>query len=143
MGCLYDRTKQWDAAESAYRESARLAESLGDLAGAAKTYNNLALVMENDGRLKEAEAWFLRGMEGSMEAGDQLNVSRAANNLANLLQDDPARLPEARRLAEHALEIKKNSIPALRKSGIPTIFSPKSPTRKRGPAASARRKRPR
>jgi tetratricopeptide (TPR) repeat protein len=50
LGLLYDRAKQYDAAEAAYRESARIKESLGNLAGAANTYTNLANTMKHAGR---------------------------------------------------------------------------------------------
>ena len=117
LGMLYDRARQWDAAETAYRESARLQESLYS-SGATETYSNLAVTMQQAGRMAEAETWFRRALKGSRKVGDRAGESRTANNLAILLQNDPSRLTEARHLAEQALATKKTLDP-----GAATIWN--------------------
>jgi len=111
LGRVYHEAGQWDAAETAYRESARLEESLGNLAGATETYLNLGSMMGVAGRLSEAEIWFRRAMEGFKASGNRAHQSVAANNLAALLQNDPASLAEARQLAEQSLAIRKTLDP--------------------------------
>ena len=112
LGRVHGEAKQWEAAEQAYRESARIEESQGNLAGAARTWNQLALVNEDAGKPGEAEAWYRKAIAGAKAAGDRLQVSWSLNNLANLLQNQPNRLPEARQLAEEALAIMQTLDPA-------------------------------
>ncbi len=112
LGIVCQKAQQWDAAEGAYRESARIKESQGNLAGAAKTWNQLALFNQGAGRLEAAEAWYRKTIEGSQAVGDRLNQSVALSNLANLLQNQPHRLPEARQLAEEALAFQQTLDPA-------------------------------
>jgi len=108
LGMVYERAKQWDAAEQAYREAAQIDESQGNLAGAARTWNQLALVNKGSGKFEAAEGWYRKAIEGAKSVGDLVQVARAINNLANLLQTNyPDRLPEARQLAEEALDIMK------------------------------------
>jgi tetratricopeptide (TPR) repeat protein len=99
--------------------------------------------MVNAGRLAEAETWYRKSMTAFQEIGRKEAIAKVANNLAALLQNDPARLPEARQLAEQALEIEKTLDPGAAEIWKTITFSPKSPTGKRKPTASARRRRPR
>jgi len=106
LGKVYQRAEQWDAAEQANRESARIRESQGDLAGAAKTWGQLAHVTRLAGKPEEAEAWYRKAIEGVKAVGNMVDVSITIINLADLLQIHyPNRLPEARQLAEEALAI--------------------------------------
>jgi tetratricopeptide (TPR) repeat protein len=107
-----ERRSQWDAAERAYREAARIKESLGNRAGAAITWNNLAVVNEYAGRPAEAESWFRKAIAAFVKVGDQLHAAGTLNNLAGLLQNEPSRLAEARQLAEQALAIQQTLDPA-------------------------------
>jgi tetratricopeptide (TPR) repeat protein len=107
LGRVHQESGQWDAAEYAYREAARIREHQGNLADAVGTWSNLALLNKFAGKPEEAEAWFRRAIEGGKAAGNKLGESKALNNLANLLQNQPNRLQEARQLAEEALAIKQ------------------------------------
>ncbi|MDZ7959330.1 MAG: tetratricopeptide repeat protein [Aulosira sp. DedQUE10] len=112
LGRVYEKGKQWDAAEHACREAARIQESQGNLGGAATTWNELAMVNHYTGKLEDAEAWYCKAIVGAKTTGDRLLTSISLNNLANLLQNQPQRLLEARQLAEEALAIKQTLDPA-------------------------------
>ncbi|BAY91818.1 MULTISPECIES: tetratricopeptide repeat protein [unclassified Tolypothrix] len=112
LGRVYGQAKEWDAAEHAYREAARINESQGNLKGAVTTWNELALINADTGKQEDAEAWFRKAIAGAKTAGDRLQTSRSLNNLADLLQNQPCRLPEARQLAEEALAIEETLDPA-------------------------------
>jgi tetratricopeptide (TPR) repeat protein len=115
LGLAYQQAQQWEEAEQSYREAARIRDFLGNLADAASTWNNLALVMRWAGKSEDAEAWFLKAIEGGKAVRDWLRVARALTNLADLLQNEANRLPEARQLAEEALAIKQTLNPAVAK----------------------------
>nr|VFK41787.1 MAG: Tetratricopeptide repeat-containing protein [Candidatus Kentron sp. SD]VFK49362.1 MAG: Tetratricopeptide repeat-containing protein [Candidatus Kentron sp. SD] len=100
-----------DLAERHYRESARLREQGGDLASAAQTWNNLAVLNRSAGRIDAAEIWYRKAMDGFRSVGDTSSPSKCLNNLADLLLTQPSRLDEARRLAEEALAIKETLDP--------------------------------
>jgi len=112
LGMVYEAARQWDAAETAYRRAAHLSEAQGQLQSAAKTWNNLAMVTKSIGKWTEAEAWYRKAIEGLKQSDDAINLSKGLNNLANLLQNQPERLTEARQLAEQALAIKQTLDPA-------------------------------
>lgn len=111
LGMVYEEAKKWDSAEHHYRESARISESQGNLANAATTWNQVASLNKNTGKLAEAEAWYRKAIEAGKAVGNRLLVSKILRNLANLLQSQPKRLPEARQLAEEALAIKQTLDP--------------------------------
>ncbi|KAB8332559.1 CHAT domain-containing protein [Scytonema tolypothrichoides VB-61278] len=115
LGMVYQEAKQWDAAENAYRQAAQIEESQGNLAGAATTWNQLAGVHEDAGKPTEAEAWYCKAIKGGKATGDKLGVSNRLSNLANLLQNQPHRLTDARQLAEEALAIHISLDPAAAK----------------------------
>jgi tetratricopeptide (TPR) repeat protein len=116
LGRVFEESQQWEAAEQHYRRSAAIREQQGLIAGnngAAASWNNLALVCKGAGKLPEAEEWYRKSIDAGRKVdGDLINTANSLNNLANLLQGDPARLPEARQLAEEALAICKTLDPA-------------------------------
>ncbi|MGI2908789.1 CHAT domain-containing protein [Tolypothrix sp. VBCCA 56010] len=112
LGMVYEKGKQWDAAEDASRTSAQIKESLGNLADAASTWGLLGKLNALAGKLGEAEAWWCKALEQYQKLEDRANVSLVLSNLANLLQNQPHRLSEARQLAEDALAIDKTLDPA-------------------------------
>lgn len=112
LGMVYQEGKQWNAAEDAYRKSAQIRESLGNLADAANTWFQLGILNALVGNLREAEAWFRKALEQDQKLEGRANASQTLNNLANLLQNQPYRLSEARQLAEEALAIGKTLDPA-------------------------------
>ncbi|MCI5158915.1 MAG: tetratricopeptide repeat protein [Candidatus Electrothrix sp. AUS1_2] len=115
LGMVYQDAEQWDAAEQVYRLAARLKEEqglLGGSNGAGASWDQLAQVCEATGRKAEAEQWYGKALAAFQGADDRPNAARALSNLASLLTDDPARLDEARRLAEESLAIKETLDPA-------------------------------
>ena len=111
LGRAFQEAGQWDEAERHYRESGRISEAQGNIAGAAQTWNSLALICEQAGKSTAAEAWYGKAIEGFREIGDLISPSKCLSNLADLLQDQPGRLAEARNLAEEALAIKQTLDP--------------------------------
>ncbi|MCI5197482.1 MAG: tetratricopeptide repeat protein [Candidatus Electrothrix sp. AW5] len=115
LGMVYQDAEQWEAAEQAYRQAARLEEERGLLAGmngASTDWNQLAQVCKYTGRKAEAEQWYSKALAAHQAADDRPGIARTLNNLAALLKDDPARLDEARGLAEEDLAILKTLDPA-------------------------------
>lgn len=115
LGWVFEESRQWDAAEQHYRRSAAIREQQGLIAGnngAAASWNQLARVCEGAVKLAAAEEWYRKAIQSNRKIGDQSLLAGNLNNLANLLQGDLARLPEARQLAEEALVIKQTLDPA-------------------------------
>jgi tetratricopeptide (TPR) repeat protein len=108
-------------AETAYRESLRLEEAIGDKALAATTANQLAIVAQMAGRLADAERWYHRAIELKEQYSTPSDLATSLNNLAVLLLavhrrpagERPAEfagrdlLAEAEEFARKALEIKE------------------------------------
>ncbi|MBK9050771.1 MAG: tetratricopeptide repeat protein [Chloroflexi bacterium] len=78
-------SQDWDEAERCYKQSLGINEQLGNLAHAARSYNQLALVAKGAGRLEEAERWYRKAIELKEEVGNLKNLPLDLNNLANLL----------------------------------------------------------
>jgi tetratricopeptide (TPR) repeat protein len=112
LGNVYDEAKQWEAAEHAYRKAAKIFEDQGNLATAAQTWSNLGLVTKNMGKWTEAEAWYRKGIEGFKNSGQTDIAHKTILNIADLLKNQPDRLPEAQQLAEQALAVKETLDPA-------------------------------
>jgi tetratricopeptide (TPR) repeat protein len=137
LGMVYQEAQQWEAAETAYRRAAHIREERGRLQSAAQTWNQLARVTESMGKWTEAEAWWRKAVEGFKQSDDAINLSKGLNNLANLLQNQPERLTEARQLAEQALAIKQTLDPAA--ATIWTTYSILTDiTEKQGDVAAAK-----
>ena len=114
LGCVYHEAGALAEAAAAYRESARLKESLGDRQSAAGTWMNLAITIEKQGRpVADVEPWYRKALAVFDEEHDQVSKSQTLNNLADLLCGDPARLAEARALAEQALAIAQTLDPGI------------------------------
>jgi tetratricopeptide (TPR) repeat protein len=114
LGMVYQKAEQWGAAEQAYREAARIRD-LRNLAGAAQTWHNLAVLTKSTDKPEEAEAWFYKAFDKAKSAEDWLQVSNSLTSLADMLQNQPNRLSQARQLAEEALAIKQTLDPAAAK----------------------------
>jgi len=115
LAMVYQDAKNWEAAEHAYRESARLKENQGVLAGSVGTcssWDQLAQVCEATGRKAEAEQWYSKALAARRTADDRPGIARTLSNLADLLANNPARLDEGRRLAEEGLVIDLTLDPA-------------------------------
>jgi tetratricopeptide (TPR) repeat protein len=101
-------------AERCYRESLTLEERRGNLAGAAQTCNQLAIVAEGAGRPAEAAGWYQRAIAIAERMNDDKNLATMLNNLAYLLLAEVRagrmgheRLAEACGSAERALAIRE------------------------------------
>jgi tetratricopeptide (TPR) repeat protein len=115
LGVVYQQAKHWEAAEQAYRQSARLKEEqglLGGMNGAGDSWCQLAQLCAYTGRVAEAGQWFRKALAAFQDGKDWPHVAAVLNNLAGLLVKDPARLDEARRLAEESLAIQETLDPA-------------------------------
>jgi tetratricopeptide (TPR) repeat protein len=77
------------------------------LAGAAQTWNQLAILNVFAGKPEAAESWYRKAIDGFRSLGDTPSPSKCLNNLADLLRTQPGRLDEARQLAEEALALKE------------------------------------
>ncbi len=115
LGRRFEQDLHWEEAERNYRESLQIKERLGDPAGASQTWNRLGMINQQTGKPDAAEAWYLKAIEEGVKARHDLRISRARNNLANLLRTQPGRLAEARQEAEWALAIEKNLDPGVSK----------------------------
>lgn len=116
MGMVYQDAEQWEEAEQAYRQSARLREEQGLLAGnngAGASWDQLAQICYYTDRSAEAEQWYSKALAVSRVADDRHGMAITLSNLAYILADDPARLDEARSLAEEALTILETLDPAI------------------------------
>jgi tetratricopeptide (TPR) repeat protein len=111
LGRVFQESGQWDEAERHYRESARIKEERGDLAAAAQTWNQLANVSILAGKPEAAEMWYRKAIEAMQRGSSGDRGAKAISNLAALLQTQPGRLAEARRLAEEALVISRTIDP--------------------------------
>ena len=111
LGMVFEKAQRWDKAERHYRESARIEEQQGNLAGAARTWNSLAGVSVRAEKLAAAEQWCRKAIEGFKSVGDKETASGCLSNLAGLLRNLPGRLTEARQLAEEALAIQQSLDP--------------------------------
>jgi tetratricopeptide (TPR) repeat protein len=115
LGRVHQEAKHWEAAEQAYREAAQLFENLGGEYGRIKagvSWHQLAQVCKATGRVVEAEQWYNKYLAVCRAAADRPSMALTLTNLASLLADTPARLDEARRLAEESLSIKETLDPA-------------------------------
>jgi tetratricopeptide (TPR) repeat protein len=108
LGIVCTKGQQWEQADRACRESAKIREQRGDVAGAAETYAQLAVLNVAMNKPTEAEAWYRKALQGYQAVGDKRYKSVALFNLANLLTVQPNRLIEAKQLAEEALAIQEN-----------------------------------
>jgi tetratricopeptide (TPR) repeat protein len=108
LGIVYTKGQHWELADRACRESAKIREQRGDVAGAAETYAQLAVLNETMNKPTEAEAWYRKALQGYQAVGDKCYESVTLFNLANLLTYQPNRLIEAKQLAEEALAIQEN-----------------------------------
>src|SRR5579859_5709352 len=115
LGRVAQGQKDWNEAERCYRESLVIDERSGDVAGAAKTCNQLAILAIHSSRPIEAEGWFKRALELDelVQPGSPSNASHFSN-LAGLLLNEvragrfsKTRLTDAKDYAEKALAIRE------------------------------------
>jgi tetratricopeptide (TPR) repeat protein len=118
LGRGYQEGQDWTAADRAYRESARIKEQQGMIAGqngVGGTYLQLASINQRMQKLPEAKQWSQKALQIYQEVGDKLGESMALLSLAILLTNQPSRLSEAHQLATDALAIEETLDPAATK----------------------------
>jgi tetratricopeptide (TPR) repeat protein len=115
LGIVYEKNRNWAAADRAYREAARIDEQQGNMTGAASTYRQLASLNKQMQKLFEAEQWYRKALQINREVVDKLGESTTLHNLAHLLANQPKRLSEAHQMEIDALAIKLTLDPAAAK----------------------------
>jgi tetratricopeptide (TPR) repeat protein len=104
IGIVYERAKQPEAAEDAYRKSLEITVRLRDIAGQARTLNQLGnFYVKVPGRLEEGAAFYRLATDKYGEMQDAANEGRVRNNLANTLRA-LGRFDEARKEIFRAVE---------------------------------------
>ncbi|MCW5213194.1 tetratricopeptide repeat protein, partial [Desulfobulbus sp. TB] len=111
LSMVYEEAAEWEMAERVCREAAQLNEKYGLMDG-GRIWDHLAQLCAYTGRLTEAEQWFHKALTACRVGDNRLGRALTLSNLANLLTDVPARLDEARSLAEESLTIKEALDPA-------------------------------
>jgi serine/threonine protein kinase/Tfp pilus assembly protein PilF len=108
LGRVYAREQQWDLAKQTYERALAIDQrALGDdHPQVASHLHNLALVVENMGDLKRAEALFRDAIarDEHIYGAEHPETAVAVGNYGSLLRQE-GRLPEARALLQRALDI--------------------------------------
>ena len=112
LGRVYHQQRRWDLAERHYREAARVSEARGHLAAAAHTWSQLAVCAHDAGNVEAAEEWYRKALEVNRRIGNPAQLQQCLSSLADLLQNQPGRLADARPLAEEALAVAQRLDPA-------------------------------
>ncbi len=103
-GMVYQEAGQPEAAEDAYRKSLAIEVRLGNVAGQAKTLNELGIVYDDLlGRTEEAVAFFRQAADKAVEISDVAEEGGHRSNLAIRLRK-LRRLDEARQEIHRAIE---------------------------------------
>jgi tetratricopeptide (TPR) repeat protein len=112
LGLVYGECQRWTEAEQAYRESMQIEERQGNVAGAANTYCQLAIISMMMDKPVEAESWSRKALEGHRIIENKLGESLQSYNLAVLIVNQSGRLSEAKQLATAALATRETLDPA-------------------------------
>lgn len=105
LGSIFQHQQQWEEAERHYREALRIREETGNPAGAARLRGQLAFLGQQSGNPTEAEARYRTAIQLDRQIGDSMLLGHHLGQLAELLQNLPGRLAEARQLAEEAVSL--------------------------------------
>lgn len=111
LGRVLQEQREWEEGERHYRQAAHIREQHGDLPAAAYTWSQLAMLSREAGKPEAAEAWHRRSVSAYRHLGHAAQLGRELGSLASLLQDQPGRQGEARRLAEEAVMMAHASAP--------------------------------
>jgi SagB-type dehydrogenase family enzyme len=109
---VYHAQRQWDEAERHYHEAARISEQCGHFTAAAQTCNQLAVLALEAGKPETAEGWYRKALEIDSQIGTAAQLAHRLHNLADVLQNQPGRLGDARQLAEEAVAVAQSLDPA-------------------------------
>ncbi len=105
LGLVFLQTRQWDKAETCFRNAAEIHEAHGNIIRAADSWGNLGYVCRLEGKFQAAEHWYSKVEAIARQANDQGSLVTTLIHLATLLQNQSGRLPEAQQRAKEALEI--------------------------------------
>jgi tetratricopeptide (TPR) repeat protein len=106
VGVVHHEARKPEAAEDAYRKSLAIKVRLGDVAGQAKTLNQLAnLYADVLGRPEEAVAFYRQAADKYVEIGDSANEGVTRSNLGESLRK-LRRFDEARQEVRRGMECK-------------------------------------
>jgi tetratricopeptide (TPR) repeat protein len=108
LGIIHEKNQQWEEANWAYREAARIKEQQNNIHGVAITYAQLASLNTRMNQIYDAEAWYKKALQNFRLVGDQKNESMILFSLANLINDQPDRLVEVQSMANAALRIQRD-----------------------------------
>jgi tetratricopeptide (TPR) repeat protein len=103
---VYMLTRQFDRAETAYRQALAMRVQQQDRAGEAATLGELGTLYAGMGRSEEAVAFYRQAADVHVTLGDLVNEGRVRNNLAALLMR-LQRYDEARQELQRAIECKR------------------------------------
>jgi SagB-type dehydrogenase family enzyme len=95
-----------------YRKALKLLQQLGEPAMEAVVWHQLGRVFQGMRQWDEAEKHYRKTIDIDRNIADRLQLRRNLNNLADLLQNQPGRLIEARELAKEALAVARTLDPA-------------------------------
>lgn len=131
LGRAFQEARQWDEAERHYRESARIEEERGNLAGAAQTWNQLASVGVLAGKPDASEMWYRKAIEGGQRVGDEDGLSKGLNNLADPCWPGPDGWPRRGNWRRRRWPSSRRSTLGRRRFGRPTTSLPRLRSRRR------------
>ena len=103
MGRVLQAAQRWQLAEGQLLEAVRLREELGDQAGAAQSWSQLAAVAEATGRAEDAETHHGKAVAAARQSDKPILLRHIFCALASHLLGKPRRTLEARKLVEEAL----------------------------------------
>ena len=114
----------------------------GDLAGAARTWNQLAIVSEGAGKSDAAEMWYRKAIEGFTAQGKEtLSTSRKPSTTSpTFCLPSPVGWPRRGNWRRRRWPSSRRSTPARRRFGRPTTSSPRLRSRRRKPPTGAHQK---
>jgi SagB-type dehydrogenase family enzyme len=112
LGRVHHERQDGTEAARHYREAARINEARGQLAAAAETWGQLAMLAREAGAAEMAEGWYRKALDVDRQIGNPTQLAHRLNGLADLLQNQPGRVADARHLAEEALAVVQSLDPA-------------------------------
>lgn len=103
---VYLREKKWGQAEEHCRQAAAFDQKCGNSAGLARTWQLLAVINYKVGKPAVAEEWCRKAIDALQKTDERGLESECLQLLATLVSRDAGRLPDAKRIAEKALDMK-------------------------------------
>lgn len=86
LGLTYLRRKEWDKAESYFKDSVHIEEMLHRSLGLASDYSNLGLIAEKKGQLQKAAEYWLKAAAFFENSGDDASAEYFKEKTVNLFE---------------------------------------------------------